>query len=77
MEKSPAVTFGDKVVVLGSKHVESFRPIVTDITWIKEEHRYKIELLWGTGEESHVWSTDMGKTWMTEPQYNQKQLSVN
>ena len=80
MELAP-VTFGEKVVVLGSEFVEGFRPTVTDITWLDSEARFRIDLLWGSGDESKVYSSDIGKTWLPAARFEEKKkqaaLSIN
>ena len=51
---------------------EQFRPIVSDMDWLAHEARWEIELLWGSGDTSRVYSSDRGKYWLTEDEYFKK-----
>ena len=62
------VNFGEKIVVFGAV-TEQFRPIVSYMEWLAHEARWEIELLWESGDESRVYSSDRGKSWLTEEEY--------
>lgn len=66
------VSFGDKIVVLGAV-TEQFRPTVLYMEWRPREARWEIELLWESGDESRVYSSDRGKYWLTEEEYLRRQ----
>jgi len=66
------VNFGDKIVVLGAV-TEQFRPTVLYMEWLSHEARWEIEILWESGDESRVYSSDRGKYWLTEEEYLKRQ----
>jgi hypothetical protein len=73
------VNFGEKIVILGAV-TEQFRPIVSYMEWRATEARWEIELLWESGDESRVYSSDRGKYWLTEEEYfkrQQRQITLN
>lgn len=51
---------GERVVVGTNQHVKA---TVEKVTWMQEEHRYRVDLDWGEFGKSRVFSDDEGKTW--------------